>query len=104
MQIGRAADPAQLPAPVQFGGDGHGVGGLPTVVEIEDDHRDVLVRGPVEVTGLHALQDIGDGVLAEHHAAQHRLLGCHILGRLAPEVLAGRLVHTVMTEVVHDSH
>ena len=37
--------------------------------------------GPVEVAGLEDLDDVGDGVLGEQHAAQHALLGGDVLRR-----------------------
>ncbi|WP_348774211.1 hypothetical protein [Micromonospora sp. WMMD1155] len=36
---------------------------------------------PVEVVGLEDLDDVGDGVLGEQHAAENALLGCHVLRR-----------------------
>lgn len=107
VQIRRTADPAEQSAPIQIGGDGDRVGGLTAVVEIEDGLGDVLVRGAVEVAGLHLLQDVGDGVLGQQHAAEHGLLGRHVLRRLPADVLAGRFIKprvTGMTEVVYDSH
>ena len=108
MQIGRATDPTQLPTAVQFGGHRHRVGGLTAVVEVEDHLGDVLVGRPVEIGGLHLLQDVGDRILGQQHAAQHGLFGGHVLRGLAADVLAGRLlqigVSTGMTEVVYDSH
>ena len=105
MQIRGAADPAQQAAAVQLGGDRHRVGRLAATVQIEDRVVDVLVRGPVEVAGPQPLEHVGDGVLAQQHAAEHGLLGRRVLGRLATEVLAGRRdVHARMTEVIHDSH
>ncbi|MBM0206250.1 hypothetical protein JNW90_26955 [Micromonospora sp. STR1s_5] len=36
---------------------------------------------PVEVVGLEDLDDVGDGVLGEQHAAEDALLGRDVLGR-----------------------
>ena len=84
----------QQSAAVEFGGHRDGVGGLPAPVEIEDGVVDVLVRGAVEVAGPQLLEHVGDGVLAQQHAAEHGLLGRHVLRRLATEVLArGRGTH-----------
>ena len=91
VQIGRPADPAQQPAAVQLGGHRHRVGRLAPPVEIQDGVVDVLVRRAVEVAGPQPLQHVGDRVLAQQHAAQHRLLGREILRRLTAVVLARRV-------------
>ena len=108
VQIGRAAHPAQQPAPVQFGGDGDRVGGLTAAVEVEDRVVDELVGRAVEVAGTQSLEDVGDGVLAEQHAAEHGLFGGGVLRGLAAEVLAGRRLHirtfARSTQVIDDSH
>ena len=90
VQIRCPADPAQHSAAVQFGGDRHRVGGLPAAVQVQDRVVDVLVRRTVEVAGPQPLQHIGDGVLAQQHPAQHRLLRGQILRRLTAEVFTGR--------------
>jgi hypothetical protein len=89
VQIRRPAHAAQQPAPVQFGGHGHGVGRLAAAVQIQDGVVDELIARPVEVPGAQPLQDVGDRVLAQQHAAEHRLLGGQILRGLASEVLTG---------------
>ena len=48
-----------------------------------------LVRRPVEVGALQHLDDVGDRVLAQQHAAEHRLLRGDVLRRL-PVVLRRR--------------
>ena len=105
VQIGRPADAAQQTAAVQFGGDGDRIGGLAAAEEVEDRVVDVLVRGPVEVPGAQPLEHVGDGVLAQQHAAQHGLLGDQILRGLSGEVLSrnGRRCSR-LTEVVDDRH
>ncbi len=85
VQVGRAADPAQLPPPLQLGRHGDRVGGLAAAVQVEHAVVDRLVRGPVEVAGAQHLDDVGDGVLRQHHAAEHALLRGEILGRLPVE-------------------
>ena len=62
--------------------------------------------GAVEVAGTEPLEHIGDGVLAQQHAAEHRLFCGLVLRRLATEVLGGRwnVVETRTASVVHDSH
>ena len=105
MQIRGAADAAQQSAAVQLGGDSHRVGGLTAPVQVQDRVVDVLMRGPVEVAGAQPLQHVGDGVLAQQHAAEDGLLGRRVLRRLTAEVLTGwRGVHTRMAEVIYDSH
>ena len=104
MHIWGAADPAQQPAAVQLRGDRHRVGRLAAPVQIEDRVVDVLVRGAVEVAGTQPLQHVGDGVLAQQHAAEDGLLGRSVLGRLTTEVLAGRDTHVRMVEVIYHSH
>ena len=108
VQIGRAAHSAQQSAPVQFGGDGDRVGGLTAAVEVEDRVVDELVGRAVEVAGTQSLEDVGDGVLAEQHAAEHGLFGGGVLRGLAAEVLAGRRLHirtfARSTQVIDDSH
>ena len=105
VQIRRPADALQQSAAVEFGGHRDGVGRLPAPVEIEDGVVDVLVRGAVEVAGTQLLEHVGDGVLAEQHAAEHRLLGGHVLGRLATEILTrGRGTHAWLPQVVDDRH
>ena len=91
MQVGRTTDAAQQPAAVQFGGHGHRVRRLPAAVQIQDGVVDVLVGRPVEVAGPQPFQNVGDGVLAQQHPAQHRLLCGEILRRLTTVVFTGWL-------------
>ena len=57
---------------------------------------DGLVGGPVEVVGPQDLDDVGDGVLAQQHAAEHRLLGGEVLRGLPVErARLGALARTV---------
>src|SRR3954470_7133598 len=66
------------------------------------------MRRPVEVAGTQPLEHVGDGVLAQQHAAEDRLFGRGVLRRLATEVLTRWGVHAWMTtgtaQVVNDSH
>ena len=71
VHIRRPTDPAQQPAAVQLGGHRHRVGRFPAPVQVQDGVVDVLVCGPIEVTGPQLFQHIGDRVLAEQHAAQY---------------------------------
>ena len=89
MQVDRAAHLRQLVGAVELRGDGDRVGGLTPAVEVEDAVEDHLVRRTVEVRALQGLHDVGDRVLAEEHAAEHRLLGGDVLRRL-PVVGRGR--------------
>ena len=105
MQIRCPADAAQQPAAVQFGGHRDGVGGLAAAVQVQDRVVDVLVGGPVEVAGPQALEDIGDRVLAQQHATEHRLLGGEVLRGLATEVLRGRRgIGSGLAEIVNYRH
>ncbi len=47
------------------------------------------MRGTVEVAGTEHLEHVRDGVLAEEHAAEHRLLRRHVLRWLPAELFAG---------------
>ena len=101
VQVGRAADPHQLPGAGQLGRDRHRVGRLAPPVEVEDRVVDDLVGRPVEVAGPQHLDHVGDRVLGQQHAAEHGLLGLHVLRRLPVEVgraWAGR------PDVVRDRH
>src|SRR5882757_10436250 len=63
------------------------------------------MRGPIEIAGTQPLQHVGDGILAEQHAPEDRLLGRRILRWLTADVLTGwRNIHTRMAEVIRDSH
>ena len=85
VQVGRAADPGDLAALGQLGGDGDGVGGLAAAVEVEDRVVDGLVGRLVEVAGAQHLDDVGDRVLAQQHPAEDALLGGEVLRRGALE-------------------
>src|SRR5690606_24585209 len=96
-QVGGAADALELAAAFQAGSDGDRVGGLAAAVEVEDGVVDGLVRGAVEVAGAQHLDHVGDGVLAEQHAAEHGLFCGQVVGRLTAEVLAGGLGREIAT-------
>ena len=81
MQVGRAADPAELAGAGQVGRDGDGVGRLAPAVEVEDRGVDDRVGGPVEVALPQHLDDVGDGVLAQQHGAEDGLLGGDVVRR-----------------------
>ena len=72
VEVRRAADPLQLAAALELGGDGHHVDRLAAAVEVDDRVVDRLVRGPVEVDAAQHLGDVGDGVLGEQHRARAR--------------------------------
>ncbi len=93
VQVGRAAHAADVAAPGQLGGDGDGIGGLAAPVQVEDDLVDDLVRGPVVVGALDDVEDIGDGVLGQQHAAEHALLGGDVIRRRALELAAAAVRH-----------
>ena len=81
VQVGLAADAAEVAALGQLVGDGDGVGGLTAAVEVEDRVVDQLVRRAVEVGASQDLDAVGDGVLGQQHAAEHGLLGVDVLRR-----------------------
>ncbi len=89
VQIGGSADAADLAEPGQLRGDGDRVGRLALAVEVDDHVEDRLVGGLVEVGRPHDLDDVGDRVLGQQHAAQHRLLGGDVLRRSALELRGG---------------
>src|SRR5690606_5367117 len=84
-----AAHAAQLAALLQLRRDGDGISRFTTTVEVDDGLVDGLVRRAVEVVPTKDLDDVGDGVFRQEHAAENRLLSSHILGR-RPAVFGGR--------------
>ena len=70
VQVGGSADPVDFAALGQLVRDGDGVRGLAAAVEVDDGLVDGLVRRTVEVLAAQDLDDVGDGVLGQHHAAQ----------------------------------
>ncbi|CAB4886508.1 unannotated protein [freshwater metagenome] len=108
-QVRRAADALELSAAIQLGRDGHRVGRLTAAVEVENGVVDVLVCRPVEVARTEHLEHVGDGILAQQHAAQHGLFGGHVLWRLSPEVFArtfagGGAGVVGLSSIVHNCH
>ena len=83
VQVGRAADPLQLAAALQLGGDGHHVDRLAAAEEVDDRVVDGLVGRAVEVDAAEHLGHVGDRVLGDQHRAEHGLLGGHVLRRRA---------------------
>ena len=81
MQVRRATDAQQLAPLAQLVGNGYRISRLAASIEIDDGVIDLLVRRAVEVGTAQHLDDIGDGVLAHQHGAEHALLGFHILRR-----------------------
>jgi hypothetical protein len=73
VQVRRAADPGHLAALGQLGRHGDRVGRFTPGIQIGDGVEDDLVRSAAEVIVADRLADVGDGVLAEHHRAQHAL-------------------------------
>ena len=57
-------------------------------VEVEDRLVDELVRGPVVVGRPDDLDDVGDRILGEQHAAEDALLRRHVVRRHPLELLA----------------
>jgi hypothetical protein len=52
-----------------------------TPVEVEHYVKDGLVSRTVEVSAVQRLDDVGYRVFAQHHAAEHGLLGVDVLRR-----------------------
>ena len=86
VQVGGAADAGEVAALGELGRDGHRVGRLAAAVQVEDDLVDQLVGGAVVVVRADDLEDVGDRVLGEQHAAQDALLGGDVVRRGALEV------------------
>ena len=61
--------------------DGDGVRRLAATVEVDDRVVHDLVRRPVEVGAADLLDDVGDRVLGDHHAAEHAALRVEVLRR-----------------------
>jgi len=83
VEVGRAADPVDFAALGQLIRDGDRVGGLTPAVQVNDRFIDGFVRRAVEVLAAEDFDDVRDGILGEHHAAQDGLLGGDVLRRLA---------------------
>ncbi len=88
MEVGGAAHPGHLAAFLQLVEDRDGVGRLAAAVEVGDDLVDHLVGRAVEVVGAQDLDDVGDGVLRQQHAAEDRLLRVDVVRRCALETWA----------------
>ena len=86
VQVGRAADAGEVAGPRQLARDGDRVGRLAAAVQVQDDVVDRLVGRPVEVAGPDHLDDVGDRVLAQEHAAEHGHLRRDVLRRGALEL------------------
>src|SRR5699024_5852456 len=88
-EIGAAAHPGELAALGELVRDGDQVSGFAAPVQVDDRFVDHLVRGAVEVVAAHRLDDVGDRVLGQHHAAEHAALGGEILRRGAFQAAVG---------------
>ncbi len=82
-EVPRSTGPAHLV------GDGDGIDGLALRVELDDGLEDVAVLRAEEVAGDHPrLQGGGDGVLAQQHGPEQRLLGFEVVGHDASVLVA----------------
>ena len=98
MKIGKASDALQFALPLQLGADGHGVGGVAASEQLDDDVVHGSVRRPVKVRGAENLDDVGDGVLRQHHAPQNGHLRIDVLRR---DPLERR---TALSPFAHNAH
>ena len=80
-QVGGAADALELAALGELVGDDERVGGLGAVVDLDDRVEDRLVGRAVELRTTQDVDDVGDGLLAQEHAAQRGHLGLKVLRR-----------------------
>ena len=76
-----AAHAVEQACAAELFGHGHRVGRLSDAVERCDGFEDMLMRGLVEVVRLDHFDGIGNGVLAQHHGAEQRLLGTDVVRR-----------------------
>ena len=88
MQVRDPADPLDLTVLGELVPHGDGVRRFAAPVEGDHGIVDVLVRRLVEVDAAQHLHHVRDGVLGEHHPAQHRLLGLVVVRHGAAVVLA----------------
>ena len=79
VQVLHPAGALQVAGLGELVGDGDHVGGFAVRVEREDRVEDDLVLRNVEVDAADGLDDVGHGVLREHHAAEGALLGEEIV-------------------------
>ena len=87
VQVGCPAHAVQFAALGQLVGYGDGVRRLAVPVEVDNGLIDHLVGGLVEVSAAaDDLNNVGDGVFGEHHAAQYRLLGGVVVRWCADEL------------------
>ena len=84
-QVRGAADPFELASLGELIGDDERVGGLGAVVDLDDRVEDRLVGGAVELRAAQDVDDVGDGLLAQEHAAERGHLGLEVLGWEAVE-------------------
>src|SRR5699024_12736884 len=85
VQVRRSADSAEFAATFQLCRDGNGVGGFASAVQVEDAVEHGLMCWAVEGSGLQDLDDVGDGILGQQHAAEDGMFGSAVLWRLAVE-------------------
>ena len=83
MQVLDAAGPLEVADLRELVGDGDDVGRLAVRIEREDRVEHDLVLGHVEVDAAHGLDDVGDRVFREHHAAESALLCQEVVRRHA---------------------
>jgi hypothetical protein len=105
VQVRHTADALQVPGVGQGRRHGDAVGRLAPPVQVQDGVEDRGVHRAVEIMRFEDLDDVGDGVLGQQHAAQHALLGCDVLGRRFFEPARGRRSGAGLgSRVVGDRH
>ena len=80
-QVGGATNALELAALGELVGDDERVGGFGAVVDLDDRVKDRLVGRAVELRATQDVDDVGDGLLAQEHAAERGHLGLKVLGR-----------------------
>ena len=83
VQVARSADAGELARGRQRRRDRDRVGRLASPVQVEDSVEDGGVGRAVEVARAEDLDDVGDRVLRQQHAAEHALLRRDVLRRRA---------------------
>ena len=105
VKVFRTTGPCQLARLGQLIGDRDDIGRLAVGVEREHGVEDELVLGNVEIDAANNLDDVGDGILAEKHAAEGTLLSEQIVwGSAVARSPFGLLTRVASEPQVSDRH